>query len=197
MKKLMAFILLVFAFCFGSSMMTSAATSVVNTTAPADTALFIQIDPNGVGKPKETEEEICKAVQEKLKELNHTIISTDKTQQDLRIYLRENAETVTQRGSDEGVILKGTDFQALGALENVRYVVLVSSRITSAETKSNFWTGSRKNLTVLTEVVVYDSQAKQYLMADEFTTVGSTSGSNDRAYSRAINEMLEQVNFNY
>lgn len=159
--------------------------------------MFIQIDPNGVGKPQETEQEICKDIQAKLKDLNHVIVDTEKTQQDLRIYIRENADTVTQRGTDEGVILKSADFQALGAMENVPYVVLVSSRITAAETKSNFWTGARKNLTVLTEVVVYDVENQKYLMADEFTTVGSTSGSNDRAYSRAIKEMLEQVNFNY
>lgn len=194
MKKLILLFAAIFAFCFSG---VSFAAIERHFSVPADTALFIQIDPNGVGKPQETEQEICKDIQAKLKDLNHVIVDTEKTQQDLRIYIRENADTVTQRGTDEGVILKSADFQALGAMENVPYVVLVSSRITAAETKSNFWTGARKNLTVLTEVVVYDVENQKYLMADEFTTVGSTSGSNDRAYSRAIKEMLEQVNFNY
>lgn len=169
----------------------------ITSAVSADTALFIQIDPNGVGKPQETEEAIAEAVQKKLLETGHSIVGTEKTQQDLRIYLRENAETVTQRGTDAGIVLKGKDFQALGALEQTRYVVLVSSRVTAAEVKNSFWTGNRKNLTVLTEVVVYDVQESQYIMADEFTTIGKTSGSYDRAYSRAIKEMLKQVNFQY
>ena len=115
----------------------------------------------------------------------------------MRVYIRENADTLTKRDADEGYVLKSKDFKALAQLENVRYIVLVSSRITSAETKSNFWSGSRKNVTVLTEVVVYDAQESKYLMDEEFTNIGKTSGSNDRAYSRAIKEMLKQVNFTY
>lgn len=195
MKRWTTFLIMAFVFLLGAWIPAQAAER--RTAVPPDTALFIQIDPAGVGKPQETEKVIAETVRDRLAATGHGIADTEKTQQDLRIYLRENAETVTQRGTDAGIVLKGKDFQALGALEQTRYVVLVSSRITSAETKSNFWTGSRKNLTVLTEVVVYDAQENRYIMAEEFTTVGTTSGSNDRAYSRAIKEMLKQVNFQY
>lgn len=163
----------------------------------ADTALFVQIDPIGVGKPKETEQLICKDIEAKLNASHHTIVSTEKTQQDLRIYLRENGEEVTKREADKGYILKSSDFKNLAHLENVRFVVLVSSRITSLEEKKNFWSDTRKNITVLTEVVIYDTKDNKYVLSDEYTTIGKTSGSNDRAYSRAIKEMLEKVAFNY
>ena len=164
--------------------------------APQDTALFIQIDPNGVGKIKETENLIGEEVAKKLKTSGHEILPVVETQQNLRIYLRENADTVTQRGSDEGVILKSQDFKALGNLVNAHYVVLIASRITSAEVKEGFWE-DRKNLTVLTEVIVYDAKAGKYLMDEEFSNVGKTGGSYDTAYRRAIKEMLKQVTFAY
>lgn len=194
MRRIIMFMFLLVIGCFSS---VSYATINESSSNVTDTALFIQIDPNGVGKPKETEQLICSDVQKKLNASHHDIISTEKTQQDLRVYIRENADTLTKRDADEGYILKSKDFKALAQLENVRYIVLVSSRITSAETKANFWSGSRKNVTVLTEVVVYDAQESKYLMDEEFTNIGKTSGSNDRAYSRAIKEMLKQVNFTY
>lgn len=194
MKKFIIGMLLVVVSCF-SGMSYAAPDSAQSSSA--DTALFVQIDPSGVGKPKETEQLICRDIKEKLKASHHDIISTEKTQQDLRVYIRENTDTLTKRAADEGYVLKSRDFQALAQLENVRYVVLISSRITSAESKDNFWSGSRKNVTVLTEVVVYDGQTRQYLMDEEFTNIGKTSGSHDRAYSRAVREMLKQINFAY
>ena len=162
-----------------------------------DTALFVQIDPHGVGKPKEMEEKICNDIKDKINAAHHGIVSVDKAQQDLRVYVRENVESMTKRDADEGFILKGKDFKALAEMENVRYVLLVSVRITSSETKTNFWLGERKNLTVLTEVFLYDTQENKYLIAEEFTDIGKTSGSYDRAYNRAIKEMLTKIEINY
>ncbi len=193
MKKL--FMILTVLFMCTFSAFYAKAEEPVN-KAPQDTALFIQIDPNGVGKIKETENLIGEEVAKKLKTSGHEILPVVETQQNLRIYLRENADTVTQRGSDEGVILKSQDFKALGNLVNAHYVVLIASRITSAEVKEGFWE-DRKNLTVLTEVIVYDAKAGKYLMDEEFSNVGTTGGSYDTAYRRAIKEMLKQVTFAY
>lgn len=92
------------------------------------------------------------------------------------------------------VVLKSKDFKALAAKENVQYVLLVSTRTTSAEVKANFFTGQRKNLTVLTNIVLYDAKAGDYLADQSYTEIGKTSGSYDRAYSRATNKLLDEVN---
>ncbi len=193
MKKLFLIFAMIFLWALSPMYADAETTGIVGTQ---DTALFIQIDPNGVGKIKETENLIGEEVANKLKASGHEILPIAETQQNLRIYLRENADTVTQRGSDEGVILKSQDFKALGNLVNTHYVVLIASRITSAEVKEGFWE-DRKNLTVLTEVVVFDAQNGKYLMDEEFSNVGTTGGSYDTAYRRAIKEMLKQVVFSY
>lgn len=170
-------------------------TYLVDLTNKEEIALFIQLDPNGVGKPGEISERIFDSVSAKLKGAKKVPIPYIKAQKDLRVYLRDNDNSENQREQDKGVILKSKDFKALGNIEGVRYVMLVTSRITSVEEKENFWTIRRKNLTILSTIVIYDLQAEDYLMDEEYATVGKTSGSYDRAYSRAINTLLEQIDF--
>ena len=73
---------------------------------------------------------------------------------------------------------------------------MIATRVTSAEVKENFWTGLRKNLTIMTNVVVYDAQENDYIMDEDFSSVGKTSGSYDRAFRRAIEDILTKINFN-
>lgn len=161
-----------------------------------DTAVFIQLDPFGVADLKETEKLIGDEVSQKLNAAGHKVVPLEDSQRLLRIYSRENANTATQRGSDDILILKGKDFTSLGHTVGARHVVLISSRITNAEVKTGFWE-ERKNLTILTDIIVYDVQNGKYIMAETFSNVGKTGGSYDRAYQRAVKDMLEDVTFSY
>ena len=163
----------------------------------ADTALFVQLDPTGVAKPKEMETLIYQDVSEKIRSVYHDTISAEKAQRELRTYIREHGDTLTRRDADKGFIFKRRDFKALADMEKVRYIMLVSPRITAVENKDNIWTGDRKNLTVITEVVIYDAEEDEYIVDEELTSLGKTSGSKDRAYHRAIKDMLKQLKFNY
>ena len=195
MKKLFAFLVVLFTFFVLPIFPTEAASlDSKNGSVEPDTLLVIQLDPNHVGKPAEIEQRIYDSFAEELKKSGHTPVAFNKAQKDLRIYLREEAAPETQREQDLGVVLKSKDFTALAEKENVKYVLLVAVRTTSAEEKINFFTGARKNLTILTNLVLYDVKAADYLADQSFTEIGKTSGSYDRAYSRAINKLLEEVN---
>ncbi len=196
MKRLFIFLSALFAL-FLLQVAPAQAISLGSKTASAkgpDTLLIIQLDPNYVGKPGEIEKRIFDSFADEVKKAGHTVVPFAQAQKDLRIYLREEADTDTQREQDLGVVLKSKDFKALAAKENVQYVLLVSTRTTSAEVKENFFTGQRKNLTVLTNIVLYDAKAGDYLADQSYTEIGKTSGSYDRAYSRATNKLLDEVN---
>ena len=141
---------------------------------------------------QEIEKRIFDSFADEVKKAGYTVVPFAQAQKDLRIYLREEADTDTQREQDLGVVLKSKDFKALAAKENVQYVLLVSTRTTSAEVKANFFTGQRKNLTVLTNIVLYDAKAGDYLADQSYTEIGKTSGSYDRAYSRATNKLPDK-----
>ena len=158
-------------------------------------ALFIQLDPTGVAKPLDMTKEIYKSVEKKLAKADKAPISFEKAQKDFKTYLRDNDTSVNQREQDMGAILRTKDLKNLATKESTRYVIVVSSRVTSSEEKDNFWTGKRKNLTILTNVIIYDAMNGEYLVDDEFQSVGTTSGSYERAYNRAIKDMLDQVDF--
>ncbi len=158
-------------------------------------ALFVQLDPNNVGKPVESTEKIFKKVAEKLQEVDKTVVPYAKAQKDLKVYIRDNDTSPNQRELDKGVLLRTKDLRALADIENVRYVVTVSTRVTSSEVKANIWTGQRKNLTILTNVVIFDAANGEYLMDEEYQSIGKTSGSYDRAFHRAIEEVLKQIKF--
>lgn len=158
-------------------------------------ALFVQVDPNGVGKPTEITERIFNDVAQKLATVNKDVIPMESANKHLRTYIRDTADAENLREQDKGMILRSKDYKALAKKENVRYVVSVNTRVTSAEEKMNMWTGIRKNLTILTDIVVYDTEAEDYTLDEEFSNVGKTSGSYDRAFSRAVNEALNKVDF--
>lgn len=191
MKKILFAIAAILSILF--IQMPSAEAAAVKDATQPDTALFIQLDPTNVGKPSEAEKLIYDDFASELKKAGHIPVAFENSQKTLRIYLREEAEVDTQREQDLGVVLKSKDFKALAVKENVRYVMLVATRTTSAETKFNFWSGSRKNVTVLTNIVLYDAQAEDYLADQSYTEIGKTSGSYDRAYIRATKKLLQEV----
>ena len=59
--------------------------------------------------------------------------------------------------------------------------------------KVNFWTGLRKNLTIMTNIIIYDAQEGDYVMDEDFSSVGKTSGSYDRAFHRAVEDTLTKI----
>ncbi len=199
MKKLLLLIAFVLATLFlpavvaNAEAVTPVKDAVKETTVEGDTLFIVQLDPNHVGKPGEIEQRIYDSFAEGIKKANHMPIPFNKAQKTFRIYLREEAAPDTQREQDLGVVLKSKDFMELAKQANVRYVLVVATRVSSAEEKMNFWTGSRKNLTILTNVVLYDAQEQDYLADQSFTDIGTTSGSYDRAYSRAINKLLKEI----
>lgn len=156
-------------------------------------ALFIQLDPNHVGKPLEISEELYTSVNDKLKAVGYEAIPFTKAQKDLKVYIRDNDSNETQRDQDKGVILRSKDFKALAEKEGTRYVMVLSTRVTSAEEKVNFWTGLRKNLTIMTNIIIYDAQEGDYVMDEDFSSVGKTSGSYDRAFHRAVVDTLTKI----
>ena len=157
--------------------------------------LFIQLDPTNVGKPLETTEKIYKQLKAKLLPLGKEPVDFTKAQKDFRTYLREYEGSDRQRNQVTGVILKSKDLKALARIEGTRYVIVVSTGVTSSEEKTNIWTGSRKNMTVLTNVLIYDAETATFLTDDEYESIGKTSGSYDRALSRAIEDVLEKIDF--
>ena len=165
MKRLFIFLSALFAL-FLLQVAPAQAISLGSKTASAkgpDTLLIIQLDPNYVGKPGEIEKRIFDSFADEVKKAGHTVVPFAQAQKDLRIYLREEADTDTQREQDLGVVLKSKDFKALAAKENVQYVL-------------------------------YDAKAGDYLADQSYTEIGKTSGSYDRAYSRATNKLLDEVN---
>ena len=94
------------------------------------------------------------------------------------------------------IIESQRSFTALAEKEQTRYVISIATRVTSSEVKLNFWTGIRKNLTIVTNVVIYDAEANDYLIDEDFSSVGRTSGSYDRAFHRAIEDILTKIDFN-
>ena len=129
-------------------------------------ALFVQLDPNHVGKPLEISEELYTKVNEKLNTVGYEAIPFAKAQKDLK---------------------------ALAEKEGTRYVMVLATRVTSAEEKVNFWTGLRKNLTIMTNIIIYDAQEGDYVMDEDFSSVGKTSGSYDRAFHRAVEDTLTKI----
>lgn len=178
-----------------SLVMTVGAASDKAVVSKEPVALFIQLDPTGVAKPIEQAKEIHKSVAKELALVNKEPIAFEETQKMFRTYLRDNNTSSNQREQDMGMIMRTKDLKALGEKADTRYVLFVSSRITSSEVKDNFWTGKRKNMTVLSSILVYDTLEGQYLVDEEFESVGTTTGSFERAYNRAIQEMLEKVDF--
>ncbi len=175
--------------------MTVGAASTKFTTPPEQVALFLQLDPTGVAKPIDMAKEVYKEVDKKLLKVNKTVIPYEKAQKDFRTHLRNSEEDMTLREQNSGVILRTRDLQALAAKEHTRYVIVISAGVTSSEEKSNMWTGKRKNLTILTNVIIYDAERNEYYLDDDYQSVGTTSGSYERAYNRALKDMLEQVDF--
>ena len=178
-----------------SLVMTVSAASDKVVTPNEPVALFIQLDPTGVAKPIEQAKEIHKSVAKELALVNKEPIAFEQTQKMFRIYLRDNDTSSNQREQDMGMIMRTKDLKALAEKAGTRYVLFVSSRITNSEVKDNFWTGKRKNMTVLSSILVYDTLEEKYLVDEEFESVGTTTGSFERAYNRAIQEMLEKVDF--
>lgn len=156
-------------------------------------ALFVQLDPNHVGKPLEISEELYTKVNEKLNTVGYEAIPFAKAQKDLKVYIRDNDSNETQRDQDKGVILRTKDLTALAEKEGTRYVMVLATRVTSAEEKVNFWTGLRKNLTIMTNIIIYDAQEGDYVMDEDFSSVGKTSGSYDRAFHRAVEDTLTKI----
>lgn len=194
MKKIIAFLFTaVLALTMGVT--AQAADQKLSVKPMEQVALFVQLDPNNVGKPVESTEKIFKKVTEKLQEVDKSVVPYAKAQKDLKVYIRDNDTSPNQRELDKGVLLRTKDLRALADIEKVRYVITISTRVTSAEEKDNLWTGKRKNLTILTNVVIFDSADGEYLMDEEYQSIGKTSGSYDRAFHRAIEEALKQINF--
>ena len=191
MKKLYIFFAVVFSVFLLGSLNSQAMGLLESPKQPI--ALFIQMDPSHVGKPLETSEEIYTKVNEKLKSVGYEAIDFTKAQTDLKVYIRDNDTNDNQRDQDKGVILRTKDLKALAAKEGTRYVMVLATRVTSAEEKENFWTGLRKNLTIMTSVTIYDTQKEDYIMDEELSSVGKTSGSYDRAFHRAIEDTLTKI----
>ena len=182
-------------FMLGSST-TNAEPIQLNVQPKEPIALFIQLDPHYVGKPLETTNELYDKFKEKLNNANKEPVEFTKAQKDLKVYIRDNDANDNQRDQDKGAILRSKDLKALADKEGTRYVIVASTRVTSAEEKVNFWTGLRKNMTIMTNIVIYDAQENDYVMDEDFSSVGKTSGSYDRAFHRAIEDVLTKIDFN-
>lgn len=191
MKKLYVFFAMVFSLFVFGALHTQAMTVLESPKQPI--ALFIQLDPNHVGKPLEISEELYTSVNDKLKAVGYEAIPFAKAQKDLKVYIRDNDSNETQRDQDKGVILRTKDLKALADKEGTRYVMVLATRVTSAEEKVNFWTGLRKNLTIMTNIIIYDAQEGDYVMDEDFSSVGKTSGSYDRAFHRAVEDTLTKI----
>ena len=104
MKRLFIFLSALFAL-FLLQVAPAQAISLGSKTASAkgpDTLLIIQLDPNYVGKPGEIEKRIFDSFADEVKKAGHTVVPFAQAQKDLRIYLREEADTDTQREQDLG-----------------------------------------------------------------------------------------------
>ena len=197
MKRFLLLFAMLATFILGSTATASAAEKIELDMTPREPiAVFIQLDPKGVGKPLEISEEMYGKIKEKLNSAHKEPMPYTKAQKDLKIYIRDNDLNGNQRDQDDGVILRSKDFKALAEKEQTRYVISIATRVTSSEVKLNFWTGIRKNLTIVTNVVVYDAEANDYLIDEDFSSVGRTSGSYDRAFHRAIEDILTKIDFN-
>lgn len=196
MKRIFSLFMMVLATLFFYGSVANAEAVQLNVQPKETVALFIQLDPNSVGKPLETTNELYVKFKEKLNAANKEPIEFAKAQKDLKVYIRDNDINDNQRDQDKGAILRSKDLKALADKEGTRYVIVASTRVTSAEVKTNFWTGLRKNMTIMTNVVIYDSQENDYVMDEDFSSVGKTSGSYDRAFHRAIEDVLTKIDFN-
>lgn len=196
MKRILSFIMMVVAaFVLGSSS-ANAEPIQLNVQPKEPIALFIQLDPHYVGKPLEITNELYDKFKEKLNNANKEPVEFAKAQKDLKVYIRDNDVNDNQRDQDKGAILRSKDLKALADKEGTRYVIVASTRVTSAEEKVNFWTGLRKNMTIMTNIVIYDAQENDYVMDEDYSSVGKTSGSYDRAFHRAIEDVLTKIDFN-
>lgn len=196
MKRIFSIFMMLFAVLLVSSTVANAESIQLNLQPKETVALFIQLDPNSVGKPLETTNELYVKFKDKLNNANKEPIEFSKAQKDLKVYIRDNDINDNQRDQDKGAILRSKDLKALADKEGTRYVIVASTRVTSAEVKTNFWTGLRKNMTIMTNVVIYDAQENDYVMDEDFSSVGRTSGSYDRAFHRAIEDVLAKIDFN-
>lgn len=165
---------------------------LIDTKAPV-VAVYVFIDPNHVNKPLEAAETVYKAIDTKLVQNNAVALPFEQTRKQLRTYIRENDIGDNVRESDLGFNPKRKDLQALAEEANADYVLFINSRVTASEAKLNFWTGVRKNLTILFDVVLMQNVDTDILIDETFSETGKTSGSFERAYNRATKEMLKKI----
>ena len=156
-------------------------------------AVFVVLDPTGVSKPTETSEKIHAAISEKLSTYNVVVVPYEKTRKMLRTYIRENNIGDNARESDLGFNPKKVDMTALAKGADSEFAMYVTARVTDRKQKRGFWTATRQQETILFEILLMKSEADDFIIDEIYSETGSTGGSHERAFNRAITKALEKV----
>jgi hypothetical protein len=192
MKKILLFLAMFILLASTVSAEGSFSESILNKDAKK-VALFIGIDKQWAAKPKEMQDYIHQGTKDKLTPYNVYLMPIDQTQKILRSYIRENNLVENAREADQGVNLRKQDFQKLAEESGADYVMYVATRFTAGETKRNFWSGQRNQGTVICDVLLIKKDGTQYIIDESFSDTGSSSGSWQRVFTRALKKAFAEL----
>ena len=164
-----------------------------NTLKKTDTntvAIFVGVPSQGFEDPDAARNNIFESLQKQFITLGYEVIPLERSRTVGRSYQRENNPYNIPNFVYE---FKKDDLVNMGTELNAGLVVHVSAVVTDVRFKPGFLTVSTQN-TVTCDIRIIDSNSDKYLLDTNFAATGKSSSSFDKAFLRALNKALEEIN---